>query len=311
MLVTIAINTWNRSRLLDGTLAHLARLDVPAGVRVEVVVVDNNSTDNTRAVVEGHAGRLPVRYIFEPKQGTSFAKNAAVEAAGGELTLWTDDDVQVSPGWLRAYLTAAEEHPQASYFGGVVRPWYESRRPPAWFAAHLDRLGSLLALVDLGPDPKPLDAVSVIGANMAFRTAAMKGYRFRTDLGDVGGKLRKGEESDLVDRMQADGHRGVWVPGAAVEHHVPADRLTARYVWRYYVALGRAEALHHGYQDGPRMFGAPRYLLRAAAGNLASAAVLACRRKDWVPNFLTAAVKVGTINEIRAGLPPTGRGMSQ
>src|SRR6266511_1998288 len=154
MLVSVAICTWNRARLLDLTLAELRRLRVPEGVEWELLVVNNNSPDDTAAVVARHAPHLPLRALTELRQGLSHARNAAVTAARGDLVLFTDDDVLVDPEWLAGYVAAARRWPDAAYFGGLIAPFYE-RRPPAWVEANLGCLFGMLVLRDFGPHPAP------------------------------------------------------------------------------------------------------------------------------------------------------------
>ena len=139
MLVTVAICTWNRARLLEQTLEGLRGLQVPAGTDWELLVVDNNSTDDTADVLRHFEGRLPLTAIPETRQGHSHARNAAVVRARGELLLWTDDDVIVDPGWIAAYVSAAAAWPEAAFFGGTVEPWFATA-PPDWLARHLGRL---------------------------------------------------------------------------------------------------------------------------------------------------------------------------
>ncbi len=305
MLVTVAVCTWNRAELLDRTLAGMAGLRVPAGVDWELLVVDNNSSDGTPAVLARHAaaGRLPLRPLSEPKQGHTNARNCAIDHARGELIVWTDDDVLVDPDWLAEYARAAGRWPAAGFFGGTIRPDYQVP-PPAWVLRHRERLEGMLVLREL-PDPEGVSEHSFFGANMAFRTAVLRGVRFDPTLGLKGGNRVVGDETTLMAQLRARGVAGVWVPSAAVRHFTPADRLTARYVWRFFVGLGQTEARTAGYPDGPRLFGAPRHLYRAAAGSLVAAAVRACRRGDWVPPLVHAAAKVGLIKEARAGRPAT------
>ena len=99
-LITIAICTYDRARNLRDTLESLHQMTVPVGAEPEVIVVDNNSTDDTESFVEALAARnsLSLRYLFEPKQGLSHARNCAVHAARGTYIIWTDDDVRVDPG---------------------------------------------------------------------------------------------------------------------------------------------------------------------------------------------------------------------
>src|SRR4051812_25844630 len=103
---TVAICTWNRSALLAQALEQMTRLQVPAGVTWEVIVVNNNSSDVTDTVIASFEGRLPIRRVFEPAQGKSHALNRAVAESRGDYILWTDDDALVDEGWLAAYVLA-------------------------------------------------------------------------------------------------------------------------------------------------------------------------------------------------------------
>ena len=176
MLVTVAICTWNRAEFLDQTLAEMHKLRIPAGVDWELLVVNNHCTDDTNEVTARHAGKLPLRPLFEAKQGLSPAHNCAIQAARGELIVWTDDDVLVDPDWLDAYCQAAAQWPEATFFGGNIQPWFACE-PPRWIvdnprlAPFSERqLGSAVRL--MSPQEYPF------GANMAFRRAAIDPLAF-------------------------------------------------------------------------------------------------------------------------------------
>ncbi len=131
MNITIAICTWNRAKLLRQTLEQMTKLRHPESISWELLVVNNNSTDNTEEVVNEFGGRLPVRHIFEPKQGLSHARNRAISEAKGDYIIWTDDDVLVDEYWLIEYVKGFNKYPDAAFFGGPIGPWFETR-PPKW-----------------------------------------------------------------------------------------------------------------------------------------------------------------------------------
>src|SRR5262249_942207 len=137
-MITLAICTFNRCRSLATTLSSLAG---QAGIdwsSVEVIVVDNNCTDDTAAVVAAFTDPLPLRRVAEAAQGLSHARNRAVIEARGHWVLFTDDDVQFDRGWLSAYQAAFGRFPQASLACGRILPEW-SGSPPTWFRGeHLD-----------------------------------------------------------------------------------------------------------------------------------------------------------------------------
>jgi glycosyltransferase involved in cell wall biosynthesis len=241
--VTLAICTWNRCTSLDRTLEHVRRLERPASLRFEVVVVDNGSTDATPAVVRRHADALPIRYVVEPTRGVSNARNRAVREARGEWIAWTDDDILLEPDWLVAYLAAFRAHPEAGFFGGPILPHFEVD-PPRWVVEALPRLGGVFSLRLLGDAPFAFDAGELpYGANFATRAELLRRYPCDPRIGRRGKSLLSGEESVVLEAMLADGHAGWWVPEARVHHVIPAERLTPRYVRAVAYGLGQTDEI--------------------------------------------------------------------
>lgn len=314
MDVTVAICTWNRSALLDQTLARMRELKVPDEVTWEVLVVDNNSTDDTQAVLARHtaAGALPLRHLTETKQGHSHARNGAVAAARGDLLIWTDDDVLVAPDWLTEYVSAARTFPDAAFFGGQIVPWYEVT-PPGWAVRHKDRIGYCWAVVERDRAVRPMAAAEyAVGASMAFRTAVLRRYPFDPALGRVGNVLVSGEETRVQDQIRSAGGTGVWVGTAEVRHFVPAKRLTLEYIRRFHYEGFRASAkLTDWAAAGPQLFGVPRWMLRRyLAAVLTDVALRPVKNRRWMEAFLDRAKFAGHLAEARAarpGVPQTER----
>ncbi len=216
MNVSVIICTWNRAALLDKTLCQMQTLRVPDGVEWELVVVNNNCTDDTDAVIARHTDQLPVRRLFEPRQGQSFARNLALDEATGDFIIWTDDDVLVDTEWLAAYLAAADRWPDAVYFGGLIEPLYE-QSPPSWVAANLGLLKGVLLVRDLGVEERVfVGDEEPSGASMAFRRSVFDNWRFSTRLGLVGESAVRGEDTTLIADLKRDGKQGIWVPAAHV-----------------------------------------------------------------------------------------------
>ena len=232
----------------------------------ELVVVNNNCTDHTDAVIAGFANLLPIRREFEREPGQSNARNRAIEVATGDYILWTDDDVIVDPGWLAAYANAFRSRPEAAVFGGPIRPKYES---PAvkWIIDSERLLGGPYCIRDLGDAATPLSVAGnrlPLGANFAIRTVEQRAFRYDPELGLTPLRQRRGDEHDVIERILQAGAIGYPVPGAIVEHCIGRERQTIDYLRRYYAGAGEQDAFVERYkghgQRGPFWFGVPRWL---------------------------------------------------
>jgi glycosyltransferase involved in cell wall biosynthesis len=286
---TLIIATYNRAVLLDETLGSIRALHVP-GRRWDVVVVDNNSTDHTRAVVERHAPGFPVplRYLFEARQGRSSALNAGIAASQSSVIAMTDDDVRVEPGWLDAVCDALS-NPSIVYVGGPVMPIWETP-PPEWLDLTRGDLWGTIAIQDHGARPFIYeDARKVpLGANMAARRSMFASIGgFRTDLGRSTGKRVMGQEvPELLIRARAAGLRGLYVPAMRVHHHVPSRRLTRAYFRRWWFGKGVSRAalelvqpvteLGVDLRTTPHVLGVPRYMYGSAVRDV----------RGWIRNRL-------------------------
>src|SRR5262249_32999269 len=167
--LTIAICTWNRCEWLRKTLEGFSAVDIPVATEWEILVVNNNCTDQTDQVIRAYEGRLPIRRVFEPRPGLSHARNRAVTQATGKYILWTDDDVTVCTGWLAAYVDAFRRWPDAAVFGGPIEPWFDGT-PPKWLSQIYNTIAGVYAARDFGTEPVPLSPnVIPWGANYAVR----------------------------------------------------------------------------------------------------------------------------------------------
>lgn len=273
-LATVAICTWNRSQLLRPTLEQFTRLRLPDGMAWELVVVNNNCTDQTPDVIREFEPRLPLRGVFEPQPGLSNARNRAVAEARGRYVVWTDDDVLVAEDWLAAYARAFEANPAAAVFGGPIDPWFTGS-PPAWLTRGWKRVAAAYALCDMGPDPIPLTEQKLpYGANFAIRADVQKQHRFDPNLGRRPDAFLSGEETTLMRHLLAQGHTGVWVPDAKVRHYLPPDRQTVAYLRKYYHGIGGTERVlllnDPTFRNGRKLFGRPLfYCRRAVTGEVA------------------------------------------
>jgi len=260
--VTIAVCTWNRSRLLRQTLTQLERMSVPADVRLDFVVVNNNCTDGTDLVIEEFRKRLPLHRLFEPRTGVAHSRNAALDSATADYVAFVDDDAVVDDSWLVEFAAAARPFPEAAAFGGIIEPWFhEPVDPDLLEAFHWLKLGFCGLDHHRAPGSLP-DHLIIHGPNMAYRIAALKGLRFHAALGGTPTSTMGGDERDLLDRLRAQGGTVVWWPKMLVRHYVIPSRTTLAYCLRFSSDKGRERVLTQVEQPAPILFGAPRWLWR-------------------------------------------------
>jgi GT2 family glycosyltransferase len=247
-------------------LGTLQDLVVPPGVDWELLVVDNNSTDETPEVIGEFITELPVRYLFEEQQGLSHARNRGVTEARGEILLFTDDDVVVHPSWLEEMVTGFATHDCLASGGRVEAVWTQEK--PDWYDnTGPYRLIGAVVEFDLGPDAG--DATSPpIGANMAFRREVFTRHGlFRPDLGVSDKSRMLGEDTELSRRIMKDGGRVLYLPSAIIYHPVEPERVRKSYFERWYFNYGRTlvRVDPEATTAGITYFGVPRHLFRSLA----------------------------------------------
>jgi len=298
MRFSILIATYNRASVLEDTLDSVSRLQ--PGAPWEVIVVDNNSTDNTREVVERAAPGFPVplRYAFEGVQGRSAALNRGFRVATGEIVVTTDDDVRVEPDWLDRIEAGLDAH-RCDYVGGRVVPMWESE-PPRWLPRTNGQLWAVIALLDYGREPIRFGKRVPLGVNMAMRRSAIeRAGGFDTRIGRKAGTLLGQEVREWCLRAHAAGLAGYYVPDMVVQHLIPADRLNKEYFrrWFYWRGISRAmlyaqtgkdmespEQSQLDFSQVRHILGVPRYLFRSALVAMRDV-VSATVRRDRVNAF--------------------------
>ena len=264
--MSVVLCTWNRHHLLQGALESLVSQD--AAPPHEILVVDNNSTDDTRGVVARVAAAHPqVRYWFEGTPGLSHARNSGVARTTGPIVAFTDDDVRVPRGWLRTIVAAAERYPEAACFGGPVLPqWIDA--PPSWLT---EEQWAALGVQNYSAEPFRADErnpVCLIGANLIIRRAALEMVGpFNPAVQRIGDGIGSTEDHEYHRRLWAAGAYGMYDPPLRVEAVVTPDRLAKRYHRRWHFGHGRHIArmrLPDMERTRLRLLGVPVHLLRQA-----------------------------------------------
>jgi glycosyltransferase involved in cell wall biosynthesis len=295
MKASIIVCTYNRAESLRDTLRALKAQQTAAPQNWEVIVVDNNSKDHTRQVVEEVQQCWPkLRYEFEAKQGLSHARNHGIEAACGDILLFTDDDVLPESDWLETTLTGLDMY-QADACGGYIAPIWESP-PPAWLT---ERFYGFLAVRADRSDDYPITQASQapFGANMAIRKHVFeKVGLFDTNRGRKGNVLASGEDGEMFQRILAAGMNAVFLGQSRVHHKVEAFRMKKSYFRRWRFQTSRNLVLSKDLPGTRRLFNIPLYLFpqtlraiaRALAGHITQPGDEAFNREMIVFHFIGA-----------------------
>lgn len=224
--VTVAVCTYDRYPCLDDCIAGLAAQDFPPDA-VEWIIVDN-SPNAALSVAESkrHAGHRPLRWLHETTAGLSHARNVAMREARAPIIAYLDDDAIPEPDWLTRLLEAHAELGEGfAGIGGRIIPIFAAPRPD-WLS---DRLLNWLSVVDLGEETRGLQPKEwVAGANISYRVAALRRVGgFSRALGRVGPgiSLMSNDETELAERLAAQGGRMGYAGRAVVRHLVEASRL--------------------------------------------------------------------------------------
>jgi glycosyltransferase involved in cell wall biosynthesis len=264
--ITVVLCTYNRGPSLAEALESVAASELPGSIEWDVLVVDNNSSDQTCQVVEDFCQRYPghFRYLFEPQQGKSHALNAAIREARGDILAFIDDDETAAPGWLQN-LTANLHSGEWAGAGGRVLP-PSSFSPPCWLSSKSVFTTAPLATFDPDLQTGQLNEPP-FGANMAFRREVFDRFGgFRTDLGRAGKTMISNEDTEFGRRLLNAGLRLRYEPSALVYHPVGEIRLHQEYFLTWWFNKGRSDVREFGNQPNSKRFlGIPLRLFRALA----------------------------------------------
>ncbi len=241
--VSAVICSYNRARFIIDAVESLFQQDYEKK-DMEVIVVDNNSTDGTLELLAQYQKGHPdynFRFVTEPQQGVAFSRNRCAREAKGEIVAYLDDDSKAQPGWLQFITEFFDQHPDAYSVGGKITPYFLTGIPD-WYSKYFF---GLVGRFDQGNEIKRLTGQRYpCGANMAFRKIVFDeiGY-FNTALGRSGKGLLANEEKDIYMRILAAGKKVYYLPQVEVLHAVEANKFDKDYVRRHSMGIGGGERL--------------------------------------------------------------------
>jgi len=253
--ISIVICTYNRAESLKELLDCLLNQNIKDPY--EVIVVDNNSKDSTKLMVESFDAKFQgkLRYVFEPNQGKPFALNHGIEKARGEILAFTDDDCLVGKDYLERILEAFQKYgDKIGIIGGKIDPHWVNGNKPEWIIDlksgwwHKGFFTGPLGILNYGETARMLDVQDIkkeplfYGANIAIPKTVLDLHGcFNTE------KVLM-QDTDICTRLFRAGVKGMYEPLVLVHHKINAPKITPHYYYRWYYLRGIFSEIQQKYQ---------------------------------------------------------------
>jgi glycosyltransferase involved in cell wall biosynthesis len=245
--ITVLIPTYNRAAVLSETLEALTRVN-RAGIDCSIVVIDNNSSDNTAEVMKEYGARLPLSYLREPRPGKSCALNKALrECALKEIVVFTDDDVTPARNWLQEIVSSVKKWPGIGAFGGKVEIGWPDNKQPEWAKADW-----MLGFGFSGHNYADEEALYAppnypVGPNFWIRRHVIQRVPFFDEALGPRPKRIMGEETCFLANLQSRGFQILYYPGAEVCHRICRKNCTVPWLRRRAYTYGRGRIMAYGW----------------------------------------------------------------
>lgn len=293
MDISIIICTYNRCESLKDTLNSLLAQELDGEFSYEVIVVDNNSKDKTKEIVEGYISKFngKLKYLFEPKQGKSYALNKGINEAGGEIIAFTDDDCVVDRAWVKEIAKTFKKN-NAGVAGGIINPIWLSEKP-RWLG---DRLYGRLAIQNYGDTPFIVSSKSNLpfGANFSFK----KDLFYRYGLFDE--KMKLAMDTEICLRLLKNGVKIFYNPQIAVSHKIDPSRLKKSYFYRW--SYQRGSLYKHIIENYKRKFyhpfGIPLWLILSLIKEIVKSLNIFIKESEKVYHRSVLFAYIGMVSSI-------------
>lgn len=235
-MISVIICTYSRAQHLKNGLEILEKQTLSQD-KFEVIVVDNNSTDNTQEVCQDFEKNTSLNYTYylEKKQGLSSARNRGLALAKGSIISFIDDDAIATEHFLEELHLFYDNYPNINCAGGKVEPVYEIGKEPEWLSKYL---WGLVVKVDMGEEIIQYDKKYPAGCNMSFRKEIFDNYGgFNEDL------TYRGDEKFFFHKLKENNEPFYYVPKAKVFHFIEEKRTSKEGVIKLSLAIGESEKI--------------------------------------------------------------------
>jgi|GEM_PF-963478 len=302
MDLSLIICTWNNSKQLGLTLKALINCSIPSDATCEFIIVNNNSTDDTESVISSFKGKLPIKYVYEPQQGLSRARNAGLKAATGKLIVFGDDDIEPCNNWLKLYWEAYQKNASGFYWGGPIKSTYEQGELSKELAAIAP--GSVKGF-NMGYKEISLEADKFfLAANWACPAEILNklgGFDIEKGLNPSSKTIKTSEETDLMKRLNEAGWKGLYLPDALIKHYVPLGKMTLKHIASRWEAWGVEQAgQYRNYLKHFLIFGLPRWMVKRAIGKWLHYVYLRLTWQDWIHPYVEYREYLGILKGLKA-----------
>ena len=251
--LSLIIPTYNRAEYLEKSLKTFVNQSLNKQ-SYEIVLVDNNSSDNTKGVFDEFQKKFPGLnwiYFFEPKQGLHYARNRGILLSRGNIIVFGDDDIEASPKWLESIFESFQEDEKTGIVGGPVYPIWDGT-PPEWIYDYGTKdIHCVFAYLNYGNESKFLGQEDIFGCNFAIKkqlAVEISGSAPDTFPPHMIHFSGSGEHAMLV-KARIKGYKVFYNIEACVRHHAPVSRCTLKYFINRYERWG-VENIYHQYNAG-------------------------------------------------------------
>jgi glycosyltransferase involved in cell wall biosynthesis len=247
--VSVVVCCFNSARVIIPTIVALSRQSIPAAVGYEVILVDNNCTDDTvRLAREAWQNSdYPLRIIEEREPGLLYARKKGVANASFDILLFVDDDNILEPGWVETLHRLYRDMPEVGAVGGLNEIFFVGKTPK-W----LEHYNHIYAC---GPRAETSGIITrkVFGAGVSFRTAVIRSVLFSNLplflIGRKKNELLRGEDTEMVFRAFLSGWKFYYDDSLRLKHYLLENRVNWEYVCRAVKGGGNADIILSIYRD--------------------------------------------------------------
>jgi len=240
LFLSVIICTYNRSKLLRECISSvLPQLEGNTNSIVNLIIVDNNSTDDTYTIVKSF-NSPKIEYVFEKKQGLSFARNEGYQSTNSEWVAYLDDDALAADNWIKRIFWLIE-NTDFDAFGGIYSPWYRDGKP-SWYLDEYATNKTWMKYTEV----TLLEKQRFSGGNCAFRRKLLDDVEgFPTYLGMKGCVTAYGEEALVQEQLRQKGYKLGFDPDLLIKHYVAPYKQTTSWFFKQSKALGASYWLSH------------------------------------------------------------------